>query len=100
VPAQDHLGTCRARARIWTRRRARYGEKALEESDARADELAAANDHNGVACWEQPQGTEGVPSMGHGPISIDPRGPWTQRRAAGLMRIVFIIYGQRSEGYD
>jgi hypothetical protein len=27
----------------------RYGEKALEESDARDDELAAADDHNGVA---------------------------------------------------
>ena len=27
----------------------RYGEKALEESEARADELAAADDYNGVA---------------------------------------------------
>jgi len=31
----------------------RYGEKALEESDARADELAAADDHNGVAVWRR-----------------------------------------------
>jgi hypothetical protein len=31
----------------------RYGEKALEESDARADELAAADDHNGVAGWRR-----------------------------------------------
>jgi hypothetical protein len=27
----------------------RYGEKGLEESEARADELAAADDYNGVA---------------------------------------------------
>jgi len=31
----------------------RYGDKALEESAARADELAAAEDHNGVAVWRR-----------------------------------------------
>jgi hypothetical protein len=31
----------------------RYGEKALEESEARADELAAADDYNGVAAWRR-----------------------------------------------
>ena len=31
----------------------RYGEKALEESEARADELAAADDYNGVAVWRR-----------------------------------------------
>jgi hypothetical protein len=31
----------------------RYGEKALEESAARADELAADGDHNGVAVWRR-----------------------------------------------
>jgi hypothetical protein len=30
----------------------RYGEKALEESEARADELAAADDY-GVAVWRR-----------------------------------------------
>jgi hypothetical protein len=29
----------------------RYGDKALEESAARADELAAQHDHNGAAVW-------------------------------------------------
>jgi adenylate cyclase len=31
----------------------RYGEKALEESEARADELAAADDYNAVAVWRR-----------------------------------------------
>ncbi len=31
----------------------RYGERALEESDARADELASAGDDNGVAVWRR-----------------------------------------------
>jgi len=31
----------------------RYGEKALEESAARADELAAARDHDGAATWRR-----------------------------------------------
>jgi hypothetical protein len=31
----------------------RYGEKALEESAARADEVAADGDHNGVAVWRR-----------------------------------------------
>ena len=31
----------------------RYGDKALEESEARADELAAADDYNGVAVWRR-----------------------------------------------
>ena len=31
----------------------RYGEKALEESEARAYELAAADDYNGVAVWRR-----------------------------------------------
>jgi hypothetical protein len=31
----------------------RYGEKALEESVARGDELAAGGDHNGVAVWRR-----------------------------------------------
>src|ERR1700730_4901799 len=31
----------------------RYGEKVLEESEARADELAAADDYNGVAVWRR-----------------------------------------------
>ena len=31
----------------------RYGEKALEESEARADELAAADDYNGVPVWRR-----------------------------------------------
>lgn len=31
----------------------RYGDKALEESDARADELAAAGDDNGAATWRR-----------------------------------------------
>jgi len=29
----------------------RYGDKALEESAARADELAAAGDNDGVVTW-------------------------------------------------
>ena len=29
----------------------RYGEKALEESEARGDELAAADDYSGEAVW-------------------------------------------------
>jgi hypothetical protein len=31
----------------------RYGERALEESDLRADELASAGDDNGVAVWRR-----------------------------------------------
>ena len=31
----------------------RYGEKALEESAARADELAAQEDLNGAAVWRR-----------------------------------------------
>jgi hypothetical protein len=31
----------------------RYGEKALEESEARADEFAAADDYNGIAVWRR-----------------------------------------------
>ena len=31
----------------------RYGEKALEESTARADELSAAEDHNGADTWRR-----------------------------------------------
>jgi hypothetical protein len=31
----------------------RYGEKALEESSARADELFAEQDHNGAAVWRR-----------------------------------------------
>jgi hypothetical protein len=31
----------------------RYGDRALEESAARAEELAAAGDENGAATWRQ-----------------------------------------------
>jgi hypothetical protein len=31
----------------------RYGTKALEESAARAEELAAEDDHNGAAVWRR-----------------------------------------------
>jgi hypothetical protein len=31
----------------------RYGDKAREESAARADELFAQDDHNGVAVWRR-----------------------------------------------
>jgi hypothetical protein len=31
----------------------RYGEKALEESAARADELFAQQDHDGAAVWRR-----------------------------------------------
>ena len=31
----------------------RYGEKALEESAARADELSAEQDHDGAAVWRR-----------------------------------------------
>ena len=31
----------------------RYGEKALEESTARADELAAQDDYNGAVVWRR-----------------------------------------------
>jgi hypothetical protein len=31
----------------------RYGDKALEESAMRADELAAGGDHNGEATWRR-----------------------------------------------
>ena len=31
----------------------RYGEKALEESASRVDELATAGDDNGVAVWRR-----------------------------------------------
>ena len=31
----------------------RYGEKALDESMARADELAAGDEHNGAATWRR-----------------------------------------------
>ena len=31
----------------------RYCDKALEESAARADELAAQDDHNGAATWRR-----------------------------------------------
>ena len=31
----------------------RYGEKALEESAKRVDELAAGEDYNGIAIWRR-----------------------------------------------
>ena len=31
----------------------RYGDKAIEESAARADELVAAGDDNGMAVWRR-----------------------------------------------
>jgi hypothetical protein len=31
----------------------RYGDKAVEESAARADELAAQEDHNGAVVWRR-----------------------------------------------
>jgi len=31
----------------------RYGDKTFEESAARADELAAQDDHNGAATWRR-----------------------------------------------
>jgi len=31
----------------------RYGEKALDESATRADELAAGGDHDGAATWRR-----------------------------------------------
>ena len=31
----------------------RYGDEALEESAARADELAAQEDHNGAVVWRR-----------------------------------------------
>ena len=31
----------------------RYGERALEESAARADQLASAGDHDGAATWRR-----------------------------------------------
>jgi len=31
----------------------RYADKALQQSAARADELAAAGDHDGVAVWRR-----------------------------------------------
>ena len=31
----------------------RYGEKALDESATRADELAAQDDYNGAAVWRR-----------------------------------------------
>jgi hypothetical protein len=31
----------------------RYGDKALEESAARADELAVQDDYNGAAVWRR-----------------------------------------------
>jgi hypothetical protein len=33
----------------------RYGKKALDESAARADELAAQDDYNGAAVWRRPK---------------------------------------------
>jgi hypothetical protein len=35
----------------------RYGDKALEESATRADELAAAGDHDGADTWRRITGT-------------------------------------------
>jgi hypothetical protein len=40
----------------------RYGEKALEESTMRADELAADGDHNGAATWRR---TSAVRQLGN-----------------------------------
>jgi hypothetical protein len=41
------------RDRYLARRQSDAQEKALEESEARADELAAADDYNGVAVWRR-----------------------------------------------
>jgi hypothetical protein len=40
----------------------RYGERALEESDLRADELASAGDDNGVAVWRRISDAVGQPA--------------------------------------
>jgi hypothetical protein len=37
----------------------RYGDKALEESAARAEELAAQDDYNGAAVWRRITGAVG-----------------------------------------
>jgi hypothetical protein len=37
----------------------RYGEKALEESTKRVDELATAGDHEGAATWRRITATVG-----------------------------------------
>jgi hypothetical protein len=47
----------------------RYGEKALEESAARADELAAHNDYHGQATWRRI--TEAVSQL----VNMTPSGP-------------------------
>ena len=39
----------------------RYGDKALEESSARADELMAAGDYNGAVVWRRI--TDAVPQL-------------------------------------
>ena len=43
----------------------RYGEKALDESAARADELAAQDDYNGAAVWRRITRT---PAREHDPV--------------------------------
>jgi hypothetical protein len=51
MPAGDKLALAMIpEIDIWLKR---YGEKALEESAARADELFAEQDHDGAAVWRR-----------------------------------------------
>lgn len=55
----------------------RYGDKALEESAARADELAAQNDYHGQATWRRPLCcTDDIKSLSTGgSFRVDPPSP-------------------------
>jgi hypothetical protein len=62
----------------------RYGEKAPHESAARADELAAQDDHNGAAVWRRITDAGGQlqngtpPEPGHRPHNLVPQ-PYRSR---------------------
>jgi len=59
----------------------RYGEKALKESAARADELAAQDDFNGAAVWRRI--TDAVGQL----ANETPPGPCTDQKGSGATTI-------------
>ena len=93
----------------------RYGDKALEESAARADELVAAGDDNGAAVWRRITtavvelanmripivvriGSVRRLSLGHRPLSASADRPYDQCQREWSKQLHFMLIGSISLG--
>jgi hypothetical protein len=81
----------------------RYGDKALEESATRADELTAAGDDNGAATWRgSPPRSTSSPTTHRPDRCTDRNAPVTTRRhpppsTGGLFLLFYREYGRTAE---